>query len=291
MQFFKTIFLGAFLFLAQLSFAQGTLFKDSISSKTLGKTKVFNVYLPEGYNEDDTDYPVIYLLHGLGGDENQWLEGGDMQAQVDQAIADSIIPKTIFFLPDGEATYYINNIKGTYEYENFFFDEFMPFVENKYHVKKEKQNRGIAGLSMGGYGTLVYRFHHPELFIAASALSPAVRTDEEMIELSDKEFAVRYETAYGKLPKDERISDFHNHNSPIYLAKQLSESEKDDVAMYIDCGDDDHLYKGNSTLHIVLRDLKIPHEYRVRNGGHTWDYWRTGLIPALIFITKNFDQN
>ncbi|GLB50489.1 alpha/beta hydrolase [Neptunitalea lumnitzerae] len=270
----------------------GTIISDSIFSKTLNKYKNFSVYLPPSYNLDSIElkrYPVIYLLHGLGGKPLDWDTHGDLNNQVTKAIIDSIIPETVIVLPDGEATYYMNNIHKEYEYEDFFFKEFLPFIEATYNCGGAKEQRGVAGLSMGGFGTLLYALHHPDMFVAGSALSPAVRTDEEMLALTDKGFAIRYKTAFGspQTPKD-RINPFYNNNSIIYLVKHLKEEDKGQVKLYIDIGDDDYLYKGNSTLHIVMKDLDIPHEYRVRNGGHAWEYWRTGLIDALSFITDNF---
>lgn len=274
------------------SFAQdGTVLVDSLPSKLLKKYQKYDVYLPPSFSDTTKTFPVVYLLHGLGGRYSDWGIYGDLKNQVTTAIQDSLLPELVIIMPDGGTSYYMNNIKKEYEYEDFFFKEFMPAVEKKYRCKGTKNNRGIAGLSMGGFGTLLYALHHPDLFVAASALSPAVRTDKEMIAMSEKGFAERYKTPFGdfKTPA-ERINDFYNKNSIIYLAEHMPEAEKGQVKLYIDCGDDDYLYAGNSTLHMVLRNKKIPHEYRVRDGGHNWDYWKSGFLNALTFITINFDK-
>ncbi|GLB52234.1 endo-1,4-beta-xylanase [Neptunitalea chrysea] len=287
--FFATLFL--LLGFLHTNAQQGSIINDSIQSTVLNKTKNYCVYLPAKYGIDTTKtYPVIYLLHGLGAKPIDWETNGHLNKVMSEAITAGEMPETIVIIPDGEATYYMNSYNNQYNYEDFFFKELLPYVEAKYHCGGAKTKRGVAGLSMGGFGTLNYSFHHPELFIAGSALSPAIRTDEEMMALSNKQFAIRYKTAYGspKTPED-RINSFSNYNSPIYLAQHLKESDKASVKLYIDIGDDDYLYKGNATLHMVMKDLKIPHEYRVRNGGHTWDYWRTGLKDALLFITNNFE--
>lgn len=283
---FSLFFLGLF----QLISAQGSIKIDSIYSTKLQKYSTYSIYLPEGYHQNITaKYPVIYLLHGMGGGPFDYEKNASLSEQVNTAIKDSILPKTLIVMPDGEATYYMNNIHKEYEYEDFFFEELIPHIESTFKCKTGKENRGVAGLSMGGFGALLYAFHHPELFVAASAMSPAVRTDEEILALTDKAFERRYKTALGSpKTKAERISTFYNSNSILYLAKHLPESKKNLVQLYIDCGDDDFLYKGNSTLHITFRNNHIPHEYRVREGGHTWEYWTSGLITALQFITKNF---
>ena len=99
----------------------------------------------------------------------------------------------------------------------------------------------------------------------------------------------RFQIALGKIKEgEERITDFWNSNSILYLIENMTEEQKNQVQFYIDIGDDDYLYKGNSILHIMMRDANIDHEYRVRDGGHNWEYWRSGLEDALSFINSNF---
>lgn len=274
-------------------FAQNdTIVTDSINSKILKNFQKFNVYLPPSYADSTAKkFPVVYLLHGLGGTYSDWGIHGNLKNQISTGIIDSILPEMVIIMPGGETSYYMNNIKKEYEYEDFFFKELIPYAEQKFRCISTKESRGIAGLSMGGFGTLLYAFHHPDMFVAASALSPAVRTDKEMISMSDKGFAERYKTPFGEFKTPaERINDFYNKNSIIYLAEHLPDADKGKVKLYIDIGDDDYLYAGNSTLHMVLRNKKIPHEYRVRDGGHNWDYWKSGFLNALTFISVNFDK-
>jgi enterochelin esterase-like enzyme len=103
------------------------------------------------------------------------------------------------------------------------------------------------------------------------------------------DFLERYRTPLGEFKEgDQRITAFYNQNSVLYLVNRMPETQKQAVRFYLDCGDDDHLYKGNSLLHTYMRDLNIPHEYRVRNGGHVWEYWRSGLPNALEFLSEGF---
>ena len=186
-----------------------------------------------------------------------------------------------------EQTFYLNHIRGEYQYEDYFFKELIPHVEKTYRIHAEKRFRSIAGLSMGGFGSLLYSLHHPELFNTCYAMSAAVRTDEQINQMPLPEFQRRYKTALGDIKEsDKRITEFWNQNSILFLTKNLPEDKKKSVRFYLDCGDDDNgLYAGNGILHNLMRDLNIPHEYRVRDGGHTWEYWRTGLPEALRFIS------
>ena len=292
-KFFSLLFCCTFfclLFTSRASVAQESkVFDDlSIQSKILKKMMKFSVYLPVGYDTSNRRYPILYLLHGGGGNHTDWIQLGDMQHIADTSIREGKSDAMIIVMPDAEQTFYLNHIRGEYQYEDYFFKELMPFVEQNYRCRAGKQFRSIAGLSMGGFGSLLYSLHHPELFQSCYAMSAAVRTDEQINQMPLPEFQRRYKTALGEIKEgDKRITDFWNQNSILYLVKNLPEKQKTSVRFFLDCGDDDQsLYTGNSLLHNLMRDLKIPHEYRVRDGGHTWEYWRTGLPEALSFISR-----
>lgn len=282
----------AFVVLITTSTFAQSIVKESLTlnSKILNKDKTFSIYLPPSYETSERYYPVVYLLHGNGGKDTDWIQYGNMQVQLDKAIQDEKIPEVIVVMPDAEITYYMNNIKGEYQYEDYFIKELLPHIEKNYRCRTEKQFRSVSGLSMGGYGALLYAMHYPDLFGACAAFSPAVFTDEEIVNMSTGGFNQRYTTALGTdyIKNTDRITDFYHQNSIIYLAEHMPETQKNAVKFYIDCGDDDHLYTGNSTLHIMMRSKKIPHEYRVRDGAHNWIYWRDGLIDGLSFVTKDF---
>jgi S-formylglutathione hydrolase FrmB len=257
-----------------------------IKSGILKKQMMFGIYLPPGYESSDTSYPVLYLLHGGTGNQMDWLKLGSMKTITDKAIADGKSVPMIIVMPDAEMTFYMNNAQGRYQFEDYFFQEFIPYIEKTYRCRKEKKYRSIAGLSMGGYGSLLYSIHHPELFNSCGALSAAVRTDEEINAFSLKDYLQRYRTPMGDLKEgDRRVTEFWNKNSVIDLVKNMPETQKTMVNFYLDVGDDDFLYKGNSTLHILMRDRNIPHEFRMRDGAHTWQYWKSGLPDVLGFIT------
>jgi S-formylglutathione hydrolase FrmB len=159
----------------------------------------------------------------------------------------------------------------------------MPFIEKTYRIKGEKKYRAIAGLSMGGGGTFMYALHHPELFSSACPLSASTGP----LTLADaKQNILRTNP---NMP-DTTITSWYNKHSTLALINNLPDSLKKTVRWYIDCGDDDFLYEGNSLVHIAMRKKEIPHEFRVRDGGHSWSYWRKSLPSVLEFISMAFHQ-
>ncbi|MHC1763894.1 MAG: alpha/beta hydrolase [Verrucomicrobiia bacterium] len=263
----------------------------TLQSRTLGKTVRYTVYLPPDYETSNRFYPVVYLLHGYTDNDTGWLQFGEANQIADDGIANRTIPPMILVMPDGGVSFYINNHDGSVRYDDFFIQEFIPFIEKKYRIRAEKQYRGIAGLSMGGYGSLVHTLRHPEMFVACAAFSSAVMTDDEVTATAEDDWNQVYGPVYGpSLKGAERLTDHLKTNNPIHMVRNGGSSKFGSVRLYIDCGDDDFLFKGNSTFHIVLRELKIPHEFRVRDGGHTWSYWRSGLLEGLKFIGTSFHR-
>src|SRR6188508_1068495 len=171
-----------FLFLSSLycyhSSAQtGKVFDNlSFKSKILNMDRKYAIYLPPDYESSSRSYPVLYLLHGGGDNQTGWVQFGEVQHITDKAIADGIATPMIIVMPDANTGTrgYSNTPNGEWKYEDFFFQEFMPFVEKTYRIKADKRYRAIAGLSMGGGGSFFYALHHPELFSAACPLSASV---------------------------------------------------------------------------------------------------------------------
>lgn len=272
--------------------AQGKVIEEAVvKGKILSHPVRYTVYLPADYNTSERTYPVVYLLHGLSDDNTGWLQFGEINRLADQAIADGTIPPMIIVMPDADSTFYIDSYDGKEKYEEFFVKEFIPAVEKTYRIKSNRQFRAVAGLSMGGYGTLIYAMKHPDLFSAAGALSAAVWDDAAFSAMGQQGFDPIFGPLFGKLPAGAaRLSKHWYENSPLKFVETKSAAELKRVRYWIDCGDDDFLTKGNSQLHIALTDKQVPHEFRVREGAHTWEYWRSGIIPALQFIGKGFHQ-
>ncbi len=279
--------------LAITSLSAQSIVKESLSfeSKILVKDINYSVYLPDGYEHSVRHYPVVYLLNGFTGNETDWIQFGDMQRIVDQGIGAGDIPPMIIIMPDGDDRLYMNNHDNSYRYGDMFIEELMPHVEGKFRIRAEKQFRGISGLSMGGAGTLRFAMLYPDLFGAAAAYSSAVGTDEEMLAGDQQGFDGYWGRVLGKgLQGQARLSDHYRKNSILDIAKTADKRKLNSVRIYFDCGDDDFLAIGNASLHIEMRKRGINHQYRVRDGAHTWDFWRTSLPIGLKFISQSFTR-
>jgi len=245
----------------------------------------YAIYLPVDYETSDRSYPVLYLLHGSGDDQSGWVQFGEVKTIADKAIQEGKCTAMIIVMPDGNTGQrgYFNSPKGDWNYEDFFFQEFIPFIEKTYRIRTDKRYRAISGLSMGGGGTFMYALHHPELFSAACPLSAYVGP------ISMEEAATRWEKQYPGISKDDMTKYFSRH-SALELVNSMPDDQKKAVRWYIDCGDDDFLYEGNSLIHIAMRKKEIPHEFRIRDGAHNWAYWREALPTVLEFVSQGFHQ-
>lgn len=258
----------------------------TMPSKILKMDRKYAIYLPPDYETSQRSYPVLYLLHGGGDDQTGWVQFGEVLHIADKAINEGSATPMIIAMPDASTGKrgYLNEVKGEWRFEDFFFEEFMPFIEKTFRVKGEKRYRAISGLSMGGEGTFVYALHHPELFSSACPLSAATgpRSIEEL-----KNYKL-WQGIEG-IPDADKESYFKKYNV-LSLIESIPDNQKRAVRWYIDCGDDDFLYEGNSLVHIAMRKKEIPHEFRIRDGGHSWTYWRTSLPSVLEFVSMSFHQ-
>jgi S-formylglutathione hydrolase FrmB len=283
-----------FLFLpGMLVFAQSpsTVSENNVcKSPILGHDIAYSIYFPPGYHENNRTYPVLYLLHGYSDDNSAWIQFGDVQRITDDAIASGYAPGMIIVMPDAGVTWYVNDFSGKVRYEDAFFHDFIPYIEKTYKIKPTKEFRSIAGLSMGGYGSLLYSLKHPDMFAACVAMSPAVFTNEELLAMS-KDRKSMFETLFGAFDQNtQSINDYWKQNSVLDLVKACPNSDLNKVRYYIDCGDNDFLYRGNAALHVAMRDRGIPHECRMRDGAHTWSYWRVALKEGLHFVGQSFQR-
>jgi len=203
----------------------------------------------------------------------------------DKAILDGKSTAMIIVMPDGDTGQkgYFNSPKGDWNYEDYFFQELMPFIEKTYRIRAEKRYRAISGLSMGGGGTLMYALHHPELFSSACPLSAYAGP------ISLAEADTRWKKQYPGISKED-MAKYYARHSALELMNNMPDGQKKAVRWYIDCGDDDFLYEGNSMLHIAMRKKEIPHEFRTRDGAHNWTYWREALPTVLDFVSQTFHQ-
>jgi enterochelin esterase-like enzyme len=265
--------------------------KQIIKSAILNREVHYTIYLPSDYYTNERTYPVTYLLHGYGDADNGWIQFGEINRLADAAIKEGTIPPMIIVTPDGFKSFYINAADGAMNYEDFFIKELIPHIEKTYHVKADKRFRGIAGLSMGGYGSLLYALKYPNLFVAAAPLSAAIWTNEDFENMKEGMYNTYFGNTIGKdLKGKDRLTPTWYKNSIFSIIEEKKTEELSTVKYWIDCGDSDFLTIGNAQLHINLTRKNVPHEFRMRDGEHNWTYWRTGVINALSFIGDNFRQ-
>ena len=293
--FIKRISLCFFALLLVIgTYAQKTgkvLEERTVKSSIMNRNVRYTIYLPADYETSERTYPIVYLLHGYTDDNTGWLQFGEINRLADKAIEEGTIPPMIIVMPNADSSWYINSYDGKEKYEDFFIKEFIPAIEKAYHIKAEKKYRGVAGLSMGGYGSLIYSLKYPDLFVAAAPLSAAVWSDSQMVSTPDNIYDITYGPLYGKgLKGKDRLNNEWYANSILKLVETKALSDLRKVRYWIDCGDDDFLTVGNSLLHIALTEKRVPHEFRMRDGAHSWTYWRTGIIDALQFIGDSFHQ-
>jgi enterochelin esterase-like enzyme len=284
----KLLSLFFFLTVFSVLMAQTGKVFDSLSmqSKILKMERKYAVYLPPDYETSQRSYPVLYLLHGAGDDQTGWVQFGEVLNISDEAIKTGTATPMVIVMPDantGKRGYY-NDAKNEWRYEDFFFQEFMPYIEKTYRIKGEKRYRAIAGLSMGGEGTFIYALHHPELFSSACPLSAATgpKSIEEL-----KNYRL-WQGVEGITDADKE--SYFKKYSVLSLIENIPDDQKKAVRWYIDCGDDDFLYEGNSLVHIAMRKKEIPHEFRIRDGAHNWTYWRASLPEVMKYVSMVFHQ-
>jgi S-formylglutathione hydrolase FrmB len=273
-----------------------------IRSEILKKDMHYSVYLPEGYGSSSRTYPVLYLLHGMMDNYTGWVSQGEVNRIASEAIAGGAAPEMIIVMPDGLIdAFYINNYDKSVRWEDFFYSEFIPQVEKKYRIAANRNSRAIAGLSMGGYGSLYHAIRHKDMFKACYAMSAAVIEVEPLQEGEQpNDFSRNFNLKTWGPNNAEGLPENYKAHSVQEIVKAMEEYKPPTGFVFggapafpeicIDCGDDDFLLKQNTNLVHIMKSKNIPFEFRVRDGGHTWDYWRTALDLALRFVGDSFRE-
>lgn len=263
---------------------QGKSAKSSILKKEIS----YSVYLPPDYYISDRTYPMLILLHGSGNDENSWIEYGKIDQLMDEAISSNVMPGTIVVMPNGENTWYCNVKSENYYWEDAFIKEFILMIEKTWRCGGTKQRRIIGGVSMGGFGALKLSMTYSNVFQACVAFSPAIFTDDEIVDMDEDMFGDRFKMMFLNFDGEDRLKSQWKDENPLYLIDKLDITSINSVKYYIDCGDEDYLYRGNALLHVLLMEKGISHEFRMGNGKHTWPYWREALQLSFTYISQYY---
>jgi S-formylglutathione hydrolase FrmB len=256
-------------------------------SKILGHSVPYCVLLPPSFDAGKTNhYPVLYYFHGLGGDEQTLVSGGGWDL-IQDLWDRGEIGEFVIAAPAAGRSFYINSRDGRIRYEDFLAREFFPFIEGHYRIQPGRRNRGVTGMSMGGYGALHISLTHPELFGAVSAHSPALIAKLPRAQFdSEDSFGVMrlLGSAFGN-PFD---AAFWERNSPFTMVRDSPHPAG--LSIYFDCGteDDFGFYNGAKAFHDLLDSHHIPHEFHLYPGRHDWTYFAEHFPASLEFHSRAF---
>jgi S-formylglutathione hydrolase FrmB len=289
------IFALLFIFFAPSVRAQGRAECRSAPSKILGHPVPYCVILPPSYDSQPPQrYPVLYFLHGLGGNSQSFVDSGGFNA-VEDLWQQKQVKEFLIVTPDAGRSFYVNSRDGRVRYEDFFIREFIPYIESHYRIRAGRRDRGISGVSMGGYGALRLAFHYPDLFGSVSAHSAALIEKSPLAGMSGAQemgisrflgsaFGVPFDPAYWQ--RENPFTIVRNSPRPFPMPKG-------GLQIYFDCGTDDNygFNAGAQAFHDLLVARKIPHEFHLYPGAHDWSYFAAHLPASLEFHSHAFDTS
>lgn len=255
----------------------GTITRHTFPSEALGRDYPYTIYLPDGYEDGDLRYPVLYLLHGAGGDESEWAVKGRIQPTADALIEAGMIPPAIIVMPGHTEAWWVdgNAEKG----ETAFIEEVIPHVDETYRTIAEREGRLVAGLSAGGYGTTRFIMKYPEMFAAGAALSPAV-----YVPLPPDHSSGRRNPPFQKDGAFDPAS-WEALNYPQYIDGYKAQDQV--VPLYVNSGDHDtfDIAYHAAVLYQALREHQPEDvEYRVIDGDHEWPVWEETIGDAMVYV-------
>ena len=233
--------------------------------------KIKNVIILPADYENKTNFPVLYLLHGYGGNHKSWIQiKTDLPALSTQY-------GMIIVCPDGKNTWYWDSpVNPEVKYETYISKELTGYIDSHYKTKKDKSGRAVTGLSMGGHGGLWLGIRHQDTFGACGSTSGGVDI---------RPFPNNWEmkNTLGYYNENSERWDHHTVIKQLHLIKP-------ELAIIIDCGTEDFFYEVNENLHKEMVYRNIKHDYISRPGAHNGAYWRNSIKYQLLFCSNLFDR-
>ncbi len=221
--------------------------------------------------EQETNLKVVYLLHGYGGNQADWI------SKVPAITQYADLYDVLIVCPDGNigSWYFDSPLDNSWKYETYVSSELVQWVDQHFNTLKSRTGRAITGLSMGGHGALYLAFKHQDVFGAAGSMSGGVDLTP---------FPNNWDISK-RLGSFAQFPERWEQNSVVNLTHLLTPHS---LAIMFDCGVDDFFYKANVKLHETLLFQNIPHDFTSRPGGHTWDYWSNSIGFQLLFFHNYF---
>ncbi len=283
---------GCLLALAWLSFgaparAASRAECSSAPSKILHRAVPYCVLLPPSYDADKARrYPVLYFFHGIGENEQALLNSGGWDV-IQDMWDQKQLGEFVIAAPAGGRTFFINSEDGKVRYQDFLMREFLPYIEGRYRIQAGRRTRGVAGISMGGYGALHLALLFPQSFGAVSANSPALIAKLPQFRATPGEsniLTMMLGTAFG-IPFNR---EFWERNSPFTIVRERPRPVG--LKIYFDCGTEDSygFNVGAQAFHELLVSRHIPHEFHLYPGSHDWTYFAQHFPASLEFQSDAF---
>lgn len=257
---------------------QNRLHEESVQSAALGRAMKYRILVPEDYERSQRRYPVLYLLHGLGGNYTDWTSRSNV-AEYSRALP------LIIVMPDGHNAWYTNSDEGAYE--TYLLDDLTADVGKKYRTINSRYGRAIAGLSMGGYGALKMALKRPAMFLVAGSFSGAFGATRrgELEALISRSEADRLERIFGPAESERR-----KENDLFALASGLKPGGA--PYLYLDCGiADNSLIASNREVVVAIHQTGAAYEYHEVAGAHAWDYWDRRIREFLPMLMRRLANN
>jgi S-formylglutathione hydrolase FrmB len=276
--------LAPVLLLATSSLAAERVQCASLKSQILPRAAGYCALLPPSYDaQPEKKFPVLYFLHGLGGDQTFLVSSGGW-GMIEDAWEQKQFPEFVLITPEADTSFYINSKSGRVKYEDFFVREFMPAMEKKFRLQGTRSGRAISGVSMGGYGALRFAFKYPQMFSSVAAHMPALL--EQLPRGSQNAgFTAFFGTAFGS-PVDEA---FWKANTPFVFARTAN---LNGLKIYADCGAQDNygFDGGVRDLDKLLTARHVAHSIHIYPGQHDWQFVAQHLLDSLKFQAQAFGK-
>jgi enterochelin esterase-like enzyme len=281
-------FLGALIVCAMLVLVlilgrpadAGELLHQAMPSGALQRELPYLIYLPDDYTSGNRRYPVLYLLHGAGGDESIWVERGTIKERADRLIASGAIPPAIIVMPGCPGAWWVDGAKD--KAETAFWSELVPFIDKTYRTIDSRLARLVAGISAGGYGAVRYGLKYPDRLAAVAALSPAIYAVTPPVRSS-----ARRDPAFLRPDGLFNQTLWTAENYPRLASRYFDQETR--VPFYLVSADGDELGIAYETalLFKTISDQQPEQvELRIVDGKHDWSVWSTTLDDAMKYVFR-----